>query len=306
MRPAVSPLRSHRNGWRAAAWLMAHLAFAAQSLPLLAEPNDPALTPLMEQKGAMAAELAKQIAYCSSRRDTDHPAFKGCIDWHSSVHGVWALIAYERATGDKTHVELVSSILNKGALQRERDHLRREPMFEMPYGRSWFLRLATDHRLLTGSDGLADFADEVALSILQYYRRNPIDRFSGSYESASWALINLLDYARSRNRRDIQDEVTGWVRKSFVSVDMTCPWDRERNHFMAVCTNRAALVSRVQERDEYAEWLGKFIERNGLPSAVSKPLGAHHYGLNFSRAWGLWDIYSKTDRADVARSYAAT
>jgi len=33
-------------------------------------------------------------------------------------------------------------------------------------------------------------------------------------------------------------------------------------------------------------------------------VGAHHFGLNFSRAWGLWDIYAKTDRADVAKSYA--
>jgi hypothetical protein len=308
MRPAVSPSRlRHRTlvcRWHAVC-LMAHLVLASQTLSARAEPIDPSMGPLIEQKGAMAAALAKQVAYCSSRRDTDHPVFKGCIDWHSAVHGIWALVAYERATGDRAYAGLVSSILAKDALQHERDHLRREPTFEMPYGRSWFLRLSIDHQVLTGSDDLVDVADEVALSILQHYRRNPVDRFSGSYDSASWALINLFDYARSRNRSDIQDEVAGWVRKNFVAVDMACPWDRERGHFMAVCTNWAALVSRVLERDEYAQWLGKFIEPNGLPSPVSKPVGAHHFGLNFSRAWGLWDIYSKTDRADVAKSYAA-
>src|SRR5262245_34376899 len=59
----------------------------------------PSLAPLAERKNAIAADLARQAALCSARRDTDHFAFKGCIDWHSAVHGVWALLAYEKATG---------------------------------------------------------------------------------------------------------------------------------------------------------------------------------------------------------------
>src|ERR1700740_3147140 len=109
------------------------------------------LAPLMEQKQAMAAELARQVAFCSQRKDTDHPAFKGCVDWHSAVHGVWALVAYQRATGDAQYAPLVASILNKPALVREQEHLRQAPSFEMPYGRAWFLRLALDHGRVTRS-----------------------------------------------------------------------------------------------------------------------------------------------------------
>src|SRR6201997_5783107 len=112
------------------------------------------LAPLIERKQAIAGDLARQVAFCSQRKDTDHPAFKGCVDWHSAVHGVWALVAYQRATGDAQYAPLVASILDSRALAREREHLRQAPMFEMPYGRAWFLRLAIEHRQLTASDGL--------------------------------------------------------------------------------------------------------------------------------------------------------
>jgi len=269
-----------------------------------AEPP-PELAALDHDKQPMAAELARQAAYCSGRQDTSHPAFKGCIDWHSAVHGVWALLAYQRATGDTKYAALVGSILNKERLSQERAHLRQAPLFEMPYGRAWFLRLAIEHHRLTGSEELLPFADEVASSLRDFYRGRRIDRFSGAYQSASWALINLLDYARHRHLAELEAEVKDAVKKNFVDVDPTCAAGRERGEFMAICSNWAALVSRVLSREEYAAWLEKFIAINGLPAPLTRPDSDHEFGLNFSRAWGLWDIYAASGRADVASAYAA-
>jgi hypothetical protein len=85
----------------------------------------------MEQKESIVSDLARQVAYCSQRRDNpQYPAFKGCIDWHSSVHGMWALVAYERATGNRQYAPLVSSILARDAVALERDHLRQSLQFE--------------------------------------------------------------------------------------------------------------------------------------------------------------------------------
>jgi hypothetical protein len=272
--------------------MLAPTAFAQES-PLKA---------LTERKETIAAELATQAAFCSSRRDTDHFAFKGCIDWHSAVHGVWALIAFERATGDRRHAPLVASILDKGAVVREREYLRRRPSFELPYGRAWFLRLAIDHHALTSSVELRDMADDVAASLRDYFRSGGIDGTSGSYDSASWALINLFDYARHRGDGELQAEVAGLIRKQIVAPDPRCPLSLEQGNFMAICTNWGALAARVLEQDEYNKWLARFIEVNGLPSPIS-PRGAHSFGLNFSRAWGLWDMYAKSQRADVAEAY---
>ena len=285
-------------------WFAAQAMLIGTSAAAIAADTPPSVARLSEQKKTIASDLARQVAYCSARKDTDYPAFKGCIDWHSAVHGVWALTAYERATGDQQYSALVASILNPDALRLERDHLQKSPRFEMPYGRAWFLRLAIERQLLTGTDDLSGFADDVALSIRDYYRTRAIDRYSGAYDSASWALINLLDYARQRKLPDLEAEVTGWVQKSFVAADPTCAYERERGEFMSICTNWAALVSRVLDRGDYGAWLDKFIAANGLPRPITDPSTDHEFGLNFSRASSLWDMYDKSGRADIADAYA--
>src|SRR5262249_48789535 len=143
-------------------------------------------------------------------QDTRHPAFKGCVDWHSAVHGVWALIAYQRATGDAQYSSLMASILNRDALLAEREHLSCSPQFEMPYGRAWFLRLAIEHHRLTGADDLLAFAEEVATSLRDHFRVHGIDPRSGAYASCSWALINMFDYARQLRAVELEAELAGW------------------------------------------------------------------------------------------------
>ena len=182
-----------------------------------AAPTPPELVPFQDGKDAIAADLARQVAYASGRQDTDHPAFKGCVDWHSAVHGVWALIACQRATGDAQYSSLIASILNADALRAERAHLVRSPQFEMPYGRAWFLRLAIDHHRLTGADDLLGFADEVATGLRDHFRVHGIDPKSGAYASCSWALINLLDYARHRRAAELEAELARWIKKDFAS-----------------------------------------------------------------------------------------
>lgn len=258
-----------------------------------------------DNRDAIVGDLAGQVAVASRRQDTRHPAFKGCVDWHSAVHGVWALLAYERATGDRQYQELVSSILNAEALSAERAHLARSPQFEMPYGRAWFLRLAIEHHKLAGPGDLLAFADEVARSMQAYYHGRRIDRFSGAYASDSWALINVLDYARHRHLAELEADVTGWVNARFVDAEPNCGYERERGNFMAIGTNVAALVSRVLAVQPYAAWLDHFIAVNGLPAPIVRAAGDHEFGLNFSRAWGLWDMYAQSGRTDVAEAYAA-
>jgi hypothetical protein len=114
-------------------YLAALLLLLATGPAAVAAQVPPPLLPLLERKENIAAELAAQAASCTQRHDTSNPAFKGCVDWHSAVHGVWALLAYERATGNSQYSALVASILTREGLERERDHLRRSPEFEMPY-----------------------------------------------------------------------------------------------------------------------------------------------------------------------------
>ncbi|MBV9541195.1 MAG: DUF2891 family protein, partial [Alphaproteobacteria bacterium] len=125
-----------------------------------------------------AALLAQVPAKHVLRHDTAHPAFHGCIDWHSACHGVWALLAYQGLTGDTQYEPIIDSILLPTKQAAEAADLAARPQFEMPYGRAWFLRLALEDRRVTGSTRLTFFARDIAASLTSTYRNRLIDPFA--------------------------------------------------------------------------------------------------------------------------------
>ena len=140
-------------------------------------------------KDGMAKALAAVIRPSLARQDTGHVAFHGCIDWHSAVHGAWALTAYTRMTGDRQYEPFIGEVLSPEKIAAERAYLADRPEFEMPYGRAWFLRLAGEHRQTFGTDALEPMADHVLASLLARYQRHKPNPQIGSYHSDSWALL---------------------------------------------------------------------------------------------------------------------
>src|SRR4029079_7285013 len=76
-----------------------------------------------------------------------HPAFYGCYDWHSSVHGHWLLARLARrgldeATAAKARAALAES-LTPARIATEVAYLRApgRASFERPYGLAWLLEL---------------------------------------------------------------------------------------------------------------------------------------------------------------------
>ena len=267
-----------------------------------AQAQEPYAT-LRTDGAAIAGELAETIARCVARRDTSHAAFRGCIDWHSAVHGAWALVAYARATGDTRHEALVARILSPAGVARERALVSAEPGFEMPYGRAWFLRLAREHEDAHGNGVLRPMAEEVLASLMAYYDRRAPNPRRGSYDSDAWALINMLEYAEWSQNAAALTAIRGWVHAHFVRHEGACDYGLEAGHFMAVCTNWAWLVSKVLDDGQLDSWLNAFFARPGLPRPVTSPVNWHHHGLNFSRAWGLWGLYAASGSAARKQAY---
>jgi hypothetical protein len=261
------------------------------------------IVPLVENKSQIALELTIPIAECVGRNDTDHPVFHGCIDWHSSVHGTWALIAYSRATGDRRYESLIAQTLDRKRLERERSWLADHPDFEMPYGRAWFLRLAIEHHRHYGSDLLRPIAELVADSLVERYRQILPVPLSGSYDSDSWALINLLDYGRETGNSRIVRFVENLVRRHFLKLNGLCEDAENAPEFMAVCTNVYWLVAKVLPQDEFRTWFQTRRRTVSRFTPVTAPRTAHEYGKNFSRTWGLWGLYMATGDTKIAESY---
>jgi hypothetical protein len=274
---------------------VASCALAATPACAAPMPAPAGLATLQADRAQWALALSKPIAVCVAKHDTDNPVFHGCIDWHSSVHGVWALTAYTWATKDPRYKPLIASLMQPALLAKERKNLDADPQFEMPYGRSWFLRLAMDYRRTFGTNALDAFGDDVAASLMTYYAHVRPDPKSIAYDSATWALINLYDYGVARNDARIVAFVRDDVRKYYLA-NTACPLQTELDsgEFMAICTNWAWLVGETVPRAQFERWLAVFFADPRALDPVTDPATVHQEGLNFSRAWGLWNVYRQT------------
>src|SRR5437868_10263950 len=80
------------------------------------------------------------------------PAFYGCYDWHSSVHGHWLLVRLIRTFPGAPFVpsarEALRQSLAEENIAQEAAYLRSEgrASFERPYGLAWFLQLVAELR----------------------------------------------------------------------------------------------------------------------------------------------------------------
>jgi len=263
------------------------------------------IQPLLDAKTHMAEAFAAVIRPALERKDTDHIAFHGCIDWHSAVHGAWALTAYTRMTGDRQYEGFIGEVLTPERIAGERAYLAERPEFEMPYERAWFLRLAREHRQAFGTDDFQPMADDVLASLLARYERHKPSPQSGSYQSDSWALLNMLDYATETGDTRAAQQVRTLIHEHFVPCTGDCGYHLEHPEFMAVVTNWAWLVSRVMELEAFERWAQAFFARTGLPEPVTDPTTWHLHGLNFSRAWGLWALYEATKSPEARNAYLA-
>jgi Protein of unknown function (DUF2891) len=252
------------------------------------------------RRSEMLHDLAGQIRGAVVRRDTDHAIFHGCIDWHSAVHGHWALLAAARLTGDEAMRAFVMERL--ADIEAERRFIAADPAFEMPYGRAWFLRLAVEAER-GGERRLRPMADEIAGTLVDTMKARAFDPGIGSYQSQSWALINLRAWGAHSGARDLVAFVDEHVRVApLAAFDPEA--DVRAGSFMAAATNWAWLLSLALPQSEARRTIATLLPD---PRAM-RPLEAiranHLHALNFSRAWGLWRVYRATGEARWRASYA--
>src|SRR6266513_4786120 len=78
------------------------------------------------------------------------PAFYGCYDWHSSVHGHWLLVRLSRLFPNAPFASdarrAVAQSLTSANIAQEVQYVNAEgrTSFERPYGLAWLLQLAAD------------------------------------------------------------------------------------------------------------------------------------------------------------------
>jgi hypothetical protein len=256
------------------------------------------------------------------------PAFSGCYDWHSSVHGHWLLVRLLRTFPDASFAKPARDALSKSLtvenLKAEAAYLRGEgrASFERPYGLAWLLQLCAELRewddpqaqeMLANLKPLEDAAVDRLRSWLPKLS-HPVR--IGEHDQTAFALGLILDYARGKDDQALAKLATDSARKFFIA-DKNCPlvYEPSGEDFLSPCLGEADVMRRVLAQAEFARWLNDFMPQipdmsegsdattaNWLPVVVSPdpsdPKLAHLDGLNLSRAWMLEGILSALPIAD--------
>lgn len=253
------------------------------------------------------------------------PAFFGCYDWHSSVHGHWLLARLARTYPDaplaKAAREALLHSLTAEKIAQEATYLRGEgrSSFERPYGLAWLLQLAAELHEWNDPDAKQIAAnlrplEEAAVERLSTWLpklSNPVR--IGEHDQTAFGLGLTLDFARSTGNGHLAHLVETKARQ-FYEDDRNCPLEYEPSgeDFLSPCLGEADLMRRVLAKDEFAHWLKTFLPQlshakdgNWLRPVVSPDPGdpklAHLDGLNLSRAWMMRGIASALPSKDKRR-----
>jgi hypothetical protein len=248
------------------------------------------------------------------------PAFYGCFDWHSAVHGHWMLVRLARLFPDAAFAAPVRVALAKNLtpenLLREAEYMQSDvrASFERPYGLAWLLQLAAELAEWNDADakkwstGLQPPV-EVAVRRLEAWLpklSHPVR--SGEHSQSAFSLSLMLDFARGTSRRRFEELLESTIRRLYLR-DRDCPlaYEPSGEDFLSPCLAEADLIRRI-DRSEFAAWLNGFvlsIPRDGSPwlepvqrlDPTDGKLG-HLEGLNLSRAWMLNGILGALPAGD--------
>ncbi len=246
--------------------------------------------------------LAETVEQGFIRRDTEHPAFCGCIDWHSSVHGAYALLVASRLTGEDHWVEVVDAALSFEGLDAELVSLRNEELnHEIPYGFSWFLQLAIERERRWGKTDLVPLATEIASRLEQWIFSLTAGQVIShlkerAYGNLSWALLNLWKWSQWNANQALSEKLLTFTRMWVILLDETLPpsYDDLTDEFFAASLQRTRTILSILPQKESLRWLEVFCpDRHFMKPILAAPT-PHSGGLNFSRAWGLWTLFQST------------
>ena len=236
-------------------------------------------------------EFIKTFRSETSQKDTEHIIFHGCWDWHSSVHGHWALLESAHLVNDKENLEWVSERLQSKNMEEEIRYLRDHPEFEMPYGRAWYLRLMMRLEQITGFSDYKCLVQEIALDLREWIENSIRDPSISEYKNPSWALIQLHDWGIHFEDNDMVKWVVEKTKENFMNPKINMDLDREgKGEFFSLWGLQTYLIYTALGADELSKWL-----EDDYNLSVVKDLNTdHHLAINASRAWGFYSAHLAT------------
>ena len=241
-----------------------------------------------------------------------HPAFYGCFDWHSSVHGHWSLVSLlkqfpQLENASEIKKKLLGNI-SKENIQKEVAYFygKHNKSYERTYGWAWLLKLAEE--IHTWDDATAreleknlqPLTDLIVQKYIGFLPKLNYPIRVGEHPNTAFGLTFAWDYANTVGHQTLKEMIEKRA-KDFYLNDVDCPisWEPSGYDFLSPCLQEAAIMKRVLSVSEFTTWFEKFLPQLkdvnyqlavGEVSDRTDGKLVHLDGVNFSRAWALYDI----------------
>lgn len=241
-----------------------------------------------------------------------HPAFYGCFDWHSSVHGHWSLVyllkKYPQLANREQIIQKLQVNLSKENIQAEVAYLNKkhEKSFERTYGWNWLLKL--QHELETYNEPFAQqlaqnlkpLSDIIIERYIEFLPKLLYPVRVGTHTNTAFGLTFAWDYAVYSKNMVFQNSIKTNAMRMF-QKDANCPfnWEPSGTDFLSPCLEEMGLMQRILTKKEFLVWLKQFAPQlfntkfTWEVAKVSDRTDGHlvHLdGLNFSRASNLYHL----------------
>ena len=270
------------------------------------------------------------------------PAFYGCFDWHSSVHGHWLLVRLLREAPadapwrDEAIAKLDQSFSPEN-LAGELANFNRPARgsWERPYGWAWYLQLASELReWQADDDGRIESTNELLTRVRIKQWLSAIEPLEaaivsatkewlpklaypihlGTHNQSAFAMTLMVDHARTTGDAEFEALLTDKA-KAFHFDQTDCPlaYEPSGEDFLSPCLMTADLMRRVLNEAEFADWLSAFLPdipldgstdwlAPGIVLDASDGKLVHLDGVNSSRAWNLYNIARALPEDDPRRA----
>jgi hypothetical protein len=254
-----------------------------------------------------------------------HPAFYGCFDWHSSVHGHWMLTRLLKLFPDLPEAAAIRKALSRNLtaenILKEVEYFNQpqNKSFERMYGWAWLLKLVEELYGWEDEEGqlwlknLAPLEQVIVKLYLDFLPKQTYAIRTGVHPNTAFGLAFGLDYARKAGNKALEDLI---IERSnyYYLKDSDCPsnWEPGGEDFFSPCLMEAWLMLRVLKPEDFPGWFHSFIPqaKQGSDWRLLEPATVtdrsdgklvHLDGLNLSRAWCMKEVAEALPGQDKAR-----
>lgn len=255
-----------------------------------------------------------------------HPAFYGCFDWHSAVHGHWSLIYLLKNFPDLAQREEATRMLDENLtaenIKKEVAYFslnRESKSFERTYGWAWLLKLQEE--LFTWDEPMAakwyanlkPLEDYISDAYIAYLPKLVYPIRVGTHSNTAFGMSFAYDYAQTVGNTALAEAIKGAAIR-FYSDDKTCPisWEPSGYDFLSPCLQELDIMRKVLAEEEFQDWSAEFMpdlvgQRLSLNPGQVKDRSDGHLvhldGVNFSRAWCLYPLKDNTNAYNLATEH---